>query len=139
MQSWWRQRPQVLLLSAAPMSVPSEEDYLINYSSGTLLIMSSSIMIRLRDFQKTLYMVFHVFQGKSRLVWKKIPPLLFITWVWKGEDVPHSIPYQMLTALILVRLDGYCWLSLSSNGIKLGRSCILGSCFLCLSFLFEGL
>ena len=30
------------MLSAAPMSVPSEEEYLIKYTSGTLLTASSS-------------------------------------------------------------------------------------------------
>ena len=43
--SWWRHRPQVRLLSAAPMSVPSEEEYLIKYSSGILLTTSNSTEI----------------------------------------------------------------------------------------------
>ena len=43
----------------------------------------------------------------------------------------------MLTALILVGLDGYFWLSFYRNAIKLGIACILGACLLCLSFLLE--
>ena len=41
-------------------------------------------------------------------MYKKIPLLIFIVWVWKGEDIPHSIPDHMLMALVLVGLDGYC-------------------------------
>ena len=37
-----QQRPQVLLLAAAPMAVPSEEEYLKKYSSGILLTTSGS-------------------------------------------------------------------------------------------------
>ena len=70
---------------------------------------------------------------------KNIPPLLFIAWVWNGEDVPHYIVDHMLTEFILVGLDGYFWLSFSSNAIKLGRACILGACLLCISFLLQGL
>ena len=42
MWSWWRQRPQDWLLSAVPVSVPSEEEYLTKYSLGTLLTTSAS-------------------------------------------------------------------------------------------------
>ena len=55
-------------------------------------------------------------------MYKKIPPILFIAWVWKGEDVPNFIPDHMLTALVLVGLDGYLRLSFPRNAIKLGRS-----------------
>ena len=43
----------------------------------------------------------------------------------------------MLTALVLVGLDGYCWLSFSRNTIKLDRACMLRVCFLCLSHLLD--
>ena len=43
----------------------------------------------------------------------------------------------MLTALILVGLDGYFRLSLPRNAIKLGIVCILGACLLCIYLLIE--
>ena len=85
----------------------------------------------------TLYMEFHIFQGKSRLVYKKTPLLLFILWVRKREYIPHSIPDRILTALIIVGLAGYYWIPFPSNSIKLGRACILGACLLCISLLLE--
>ena len=99
----------------------------------------NNTLIYLRAFLKTQYMAFHLFQGKSRLMYKNIPLLLFIVWVWKGEYIPHSIPDHMLTELILVGLDGYLWISFPRNAIKLGRACILKSCILCIPLLLEGL
>ena len=45
----------------------------------------------------------------------------------------------MLTELILVGLDGFCWFSFPRNAIKLGRDWILGGCLFSLSLLLEGL
>ena len=42
MYSWWRQRPYVRPLSAAPIPVDSEEEYLENCYSGILLTTSGS-------------------------------------------------------------------------------------------------
>ena len=67
----------------------------------------------------------HVFQGKFRMVEKKIPLLLFVLWFCNVEDILHPISDHMLTALILVGLDGYFWLSFSRNPIKIDRACIL--------------
>ena len=85
-----------------------------------------------------MYMAFHVFQGKYRPRYKKIPLILFIAGVWKGEEIPNSIPDHMLTALIPVGIDGYCWIYFPRNTIKLGRACILRACLLCISLLFKG-
>ena len=41
------------------------------------------------------------------LMQKNNPLLLFIAWVRKIEEIPHSIPDNMLTELILVGLDGH--------------------------------
>ena len=88
---------------------------------------------------KYLYMAFHVVQWKYIIMYKNIPLLLFIAWFWKREDIPHNIPNHMLMALIIVGLDGYFWLTLPSNTIKLGTSYILGECLLYISLLLEGL
>ena len=52
------------VVSAAPMPVPSEEEYLKNYSSGTLLTMSGSEQHTdpPQRLSETLYMEFQVFQ-----------------------------------------------------------------------------
>ena len=97
------------------------------------------ILIYLRAFTKTLYMKFDLVQWKSRLMQKNNPLLLFIAWVRKIEEIPHSIPDNMLTELILVGLDGYCWLSFPRNFIKLGRDCILGEFIFYISLLLEGM
>ena len=97
----------------------------------------NNILIHLRAFQKTLYMAFHVFQGKSRMTKNKMPTLFFIFWFWEGEDVSHSIHDHMLTALILVGLDGYFWIFFPRNPIKLDRACILRAYLLCLSHILE--
>ena len=65
------------------------------------------ILIYLRAFTNTLYMKFDLVQWKSRLMQKNNPLLLFIAWVRKIEEIPHSIPDNMLTELILVGLDGH--------------------------------
>ena len=97
------------------------------------------ILICLRDFMKTVHMGFHIVQGKSRLMQKKIALIIIIVWVWKGEDIPHSIPDHVFTTLIIVGLDGYFWNSFPRNAIKLVRSCLLGAFLLYISLLLESL
>ena len=43
----------------------------------------------------------------------------------------------MITALIIVRLYGYLWISLPINAVKIGITYILGACLLCVSLLLE--
>ena len=50
-----------------------------------------------------------------------IPLVLFIVRVWKREDTPNSILDHMFTAFIFLGLDGYIWISLPKNTIKIGR------------------
>ena len=62
---------------------------------------------------------------------------LFILWVCNGDEIPNYISDHMLTALILVGPDGYLWLSLSKNPIKLDIACILRACLLFISRLLR--
>ena len=130
----WGKRPQVHFLSATTISVPYEEKNLIKYSSGTLLTTSDSEQ---HDDQPQRLSEDSVhgassISRESRLMYKKIPLLIFIVWVWKGDDVPNSITDHMLMALIIVGLYGYLWLSFPRNSIKIGISCILEACSICI-------
>ena len=97
------------------------------------------IRICLRAFMKTIYEVFHVVQGKYRLISKKIPLLLFIAGIWYREDIPHSISDHMLTVLILVGLILCCCISFPRTSIELSKACILNTCLFCLYILLGGL
>ena len=59
--------------------------------------------------------------------------------LWYKEDISHSIPDHILTALIFVGLNGYFCLSFPRNSIKLGRACKLGAYLLCISLILEGM
>ena len=53
---------------------------------------------------------------------KEIPLLLFIARFWYREDIPNSIPDNMLKALILVGFDKDLLIYFSRNPVKLDRA-----------------
>ena len=70
-------------------------------------------------------------------MYKNIPIILSIAWVWKGEEIPYPFTDHVLTALIILGLDGYLWITLPMNHIKLGRECILGACIRCIYLIVD--
>ena len=54
------------------------------------------ILVRLRSLLNSLDMAFQIVQGKSGILEKKVPFLIFILIKIQGEDIPHPIINHVL-------------------------------------------